>query len=261
MIVQANGTGKTATIAIIVLQKIDTSIRQCQALILAPTKELVEHIQQVCAQWGLSFYTLSVPTLITNRHFYVLVWCLLLCTTPRSRSFVAHYHRVYPQHSARRSKMIVALGEYMAIECMACVDDMRDDDEMLRLEAGVHCIVGTPDRVSDMMSRSASYGDHQDNWCRSLFASIGQCVLDEADEMMLRGFEGRIFDIFREIPVYAQVSCEPHPFVYRVLFPYLHHRLSHACVTFNLISVYDTHSTVSSFRHPTHLARNCASTH
>merc|ERR1719387_3062850 len=35
-----SGTGKTATFSISVLQKVDTSLRECQALLLAPTREL-----------------------------------------------------------------------------------------------------------------------------------------------------------------------------------------------------------------------------
>lgn len=42
-----SGTGKTATFSISILQQIDTSIRECQALILAPTRELAQQIQKV----------------------------------------------------------------------------------------------------------------------------------------------------------------------------------------------------------------------
>ncbi|KAI8117003.1 Eukaryotic initiation factor 4A [Lucilia cuprina] len=42
-----SGTGKTATFSIAILQQIDTSIRDCQALILAPTRELATQIQRV----------------------------------------------------------------------------------------------------------------------------------------------------------------------------------------------------------------------
>lgn len=38
------GTGKTATFSISILQQIDTSIPQCQALILAPTRELAQQV-------------------------------------------------------------------------------------------------------------------------------------------------------------------------------------------------------------------------
>lgn len=38
------GTGKTATFSISILQQIDTSIKECQALILAPTRELAQQV-------------------------------------------------------------------------------------------------------------------------------------------------------------------------------------------------------------------------
>ncbi|CAG8633426.1 154_t:CDS:2, partial [Acaulospora morrowiae] len=42
-----SGTGKTATFSISILQKLDMSINQCQALVLAPTRELAQQIQKV----------------------------------------------------------------------------------------------------------------------------------------------------------------------------------------------------------------------
>lgn len=38
------GTGKTATFSISILQQIDTNIKECQALILAPTRELAQQV-------------------------------------------------------------------------------------------------------------------------------------------------------------------------------------------------------------------------
>ena len=49
-----SGTGKTATFVISILQCIDTTINECQALILAPTRELA---QQVC---HISFYYIQI---------------------------------------------------------------------------------------------------------------------------------------------------------------------------------------------------------
>ena len=40
-----SGTGKTATFSIAILEHLDVSLFECQALILAPTRELA---QQVC---------------------------------------------------------------------------------------------------------------------------------------------------------------------------------------------------------------------
>lgn len=47
-----SGTGKTATFSISILQKIDTSIRECQCLVLAPTRELAMQIQKVIISLG-----------------------------------------------------------------------------------------------------------------------------------------------------------------------------------------------------------------
>ncbi len=45
VIVQAeSGTGKTATFAISILQHLDMEFKDCQALILAPTRELAQQV-------------------------------------------------------------------------------------------------------------------------------------------------------------------------------------------------------------------------
>lgn len=46
------GTGKTATFAVSILQKIDTSVAECQALVLAPTRELAQQIVKVVRALG-----------------------------------------------------------------------------------------------------------------------------------------------------------------------------------------------------------------
>jgi len=53
LIAQAqSGTGKTATFTIGILQQIDFSLNECQALILAPTRELAQQIQKVVLALG-----------------------------------------------------------------------------------------------------------------------------------------------------------------------------------------------------------------
>jgi translation initiation factor 4A len=47
-----SGTGKTATFSIAILQQIDTNLKECQALILAPTRELAQQIQKVVIALG-----------------------------------------------------------------------------------------------------------------------------------------------------------------------------------------------------------------
>jgi len=137
LIAQAqSGTGKTATFAIGSLAKVDNKVRECQALILAPTRELAQQIQ----------------------------------------------------------KVILALGDYMDIKVHGCVGGTAVRDDIRTLQAGVHVVVGTPGRVYDMINRRALRLD-----------SIRQFFLDEADEMLSRGFKDQIYDIFKFLPETVQV--------------------------------------------------------
>ena len=46
-----SGTGKTATFSIAILEKVDVTLRGCQALVLAPTRELAQQVyicRQIC---------------------------------------------------------------------------------------------------------------------------------------------------------------------------------------------------------------------
>uniref|UniRef100_A0A0N5AKL5 Eukaryotic initiation factor 4A n=1 Tax=Syphacia muris TaxID=451379 RepID=A0A0N5AKL5_9BILA len=131
-----SGTGKTATFSVSVLQNIDETLPEVQALIMAPTRELAQQIQ----------------------------------------------------------KVMVALGEYMGVQCHASIGgtNVREDQRML--ESGVQVVVGTPGRVSDMIQRHSLQT-----------ASIKMFVLDEADEMLSRGFKDQIYEVFKHMPTTVQV--------------------------------------------------------
>jgi translation initiation factor 4A len=131
-----SGTGKTATFSISILQKLDVSLTQVQALILAPTRELAQQIQ----------------------------------------------------------KVVIALGDFMNVECHACIGGTNVRDDMKKLEGGVHVVVGTPGRVYDMINRRAFRTDQ-----------VKMFVLDEADEMLSRGFKEQIYDVFQLLPASTQV--------------------------------------------------------
>jgi len=138
LIAQAqSGTGKTATFTIGILHSIDFKISDCQALILAPTRELAQQIQ----------------------------------------------------------KVVQTLGDYLNVRVHACIGGTRVRDDVTRLQAGVHVVVGTPGRVYDMLCRRALRPDH-----------IKLFVLDEADEMLSRGFKDQIYDIFQVLPPQTQVG-------------------------------------------------------
>lgn len=131
-----SGTGKTATFAIGILQSLDTSIKFCQALVLAPTRELAQQIV----------------------------------------------------------KVIQSLGDFMNIRIHACVGGTAVRDDIRTLQEGVHVVVGTPGRVYDMINRRALALEH-----------VKLFVLDEADEMLSRGFKDQIYDVFKYMP--ESVQC------------------------------------------------------
>ncbi|XP_030890002.1 eukaryotic initiation factor 4A-I [Leptonychotes weddellii] len=86
-------------------------------------------------------------------------------------------------------KVVMALGDYMGASCHACIGgtNVRAEVQKLQMEAP-HIIVGTPGRVFDMLNRrylSPKY--------------IKMFVLDEADEMLSRGFKDQIYDIFQKL--------------------------------------------------------------
>ncbi|CAI9736842.1 translation initiation factor 4A [Octopus vulgaris] len=131
-----SGTGKTATFSIALLQKLDICTKECQALVLAPTRELAQQIR----------------------------------------------------------KVVLALGDYMEAQCHACIGGTDVRDDKIRLNQGVHIIVGTPGRVQDMITRNFLKTD-----------KIKLFVLDEADEMLSRGFKDQIYSVFRCMPENIQV--------------------------------------------------------
>eukprot|EP01033_Poteriospumella_lacustris_P008358 gene8358-6031_t len=132
-----SGTGKTATFTISILQKLDVSNRECQALVLAPTRELAQQIV----------------------------------------------------------KVITSIGDFMNIRVHGCVGGTAVREDIRTLQEGVHIVVGTPGRVYDMINRRALRLD-----------SVCLFVLDEADEMLSRGFKEQIYDVFKYMPETVQCA-------------------------------------------------------
>ncbi|OAY81014.1 DEAD-box ATP-dependent RNA helicase 2 [Ananas comosus] len=121
-----SGTGKTSMIALSVCQMVDTAVREVQALILSPTREL----------------------------------------------------------ASQTEKVILAIGDFINIQAHSCVGGKSIGEDIRKLEYGVHVVSGTPGRVCDMIKR------------RTLRTrAVKLLVLDEADEMLSRGFKDQIYDV------------------------------------------------------------------
>ena len=83
-------------------------------------------------------------------------------------------------------KVLLALGDYMNVQCHSCIGGTSVGEDMKRLDAGVQVISGTPGRVIDLIKRKNLRTKH-----------IKMLVLDEADEMLNKGFKEQIYDIYR----------------------------------------------------------------
>jgi len=90
-------------------------------------------------------------------------------------------------------KVVLALGDYLKVKCHVCIGGTSVDD-IDALRQGVHAVVGTPGRSFDMISKRNLRID-----------DLKTFVLDEADEMLSRGFKDQIYDIFKTMPPNVQV--------------------------------------------------------
>jgi ATP-dependent RNA helicase len=93
------------------------------------------------------------------------------------------------------AKVISALGDFMNVKCHAAIGGKSLGLDLKELErGGCQVISGTPGRVYDLIKRNALQTQH-----------LKVMILDEADEMLTRGFKEQIYDIYRYLPTHTQV--------------------------------------------------------
>ena len=92
-------------------------------------------------------------------------------------------------------KVIESIGEWTGIKVHACCGGTAVRDDVRKLKGGIHIVVGTPGRVKEMMKKGFLKTDYL-----KLF------VLDEADEMLSRGFKTQVQDIFKFLPGEIQIA-------------------------------------------------------
>jgi len=91
-------------------------------------------------------------------------------------------------------KVMLALGDYMSVQCHVCIGGTNIGEDIRKLDYGQHIVSGTPGRVFDMIRR------------RNLRTRmIKMLILDEADEMLNKGFKEQIYDVYRFLPPGTQV--------------------------------------------------------
>lgn len=91
-------------------------------------------------------------------------------------------------------KVVRALGDFLGVTSHACVGGTLVRDDIRTLREGVQVVVGTPGRVTHMIESGVLD-----------LAAVKLFILDEADEMLSRGFKDQIYDIFQHLPTKVQV--------------------------------------------------------
>lgn len=130
-----SGLGKTMTCIIGILERIDTSINQCQAIVLVPD----------------------------------VVFAIDIST------------------------VILQIGHYLGVKTHGCAGGNFVEKDIRMIEKGCHVVVGTPERVFDMVSRNYLNMSH-----------LKILVFELADEILIRGFKNKIQDIFQYLPASIQ---------------------------------------------------------
>jgi ATP-dependent RNA helicase len=91
-------------------------------------------------------------------------------------------------------KVLAALGGATNVQTHACIGGKRLGEDIRELEAGVQVVSGTPGRIFDLIKRQ-----------NLKTSGVRQLVIDEADELLQRGFKDQIYDIYRYMPSTVQV--------------------------------------------------------
>ncbi len=85
--------------------------------------------------------------------------------------------------------VISSIGKYLKISTAVCIGGTSINDNISSLEKKPHFIIGTPGRIIDMIERNVL-----DTY------SLKILNLDEADELLSKGFKDQIRSIVRHIP-------------------------------------------------------------
>jgi len=93
------------------------------------------------------------------------------------------------------NKVVNALGVHLGIKTHACTGGTSVQDDVNMLKKGVHVVTGTPGRVYHMIEEGKLQTEN-----------LKVFTLDEADEMLSKGFSDVIREIFSTLPNDIQVG-------------------------------------------------------
>lgn len=115
--------------------------------------------------------------------------CALQVVDPKVRETQVLVLSPTRELAAQTQDLCNNIGNNLGVSAHACVGGKSMVDDVRRLDAGVQIISGTPGRVFDMIKRK-----------HLRTASLKVLIIDEADEMLGKGFKDQIHDIYRYLP-------------------------------------------------------------
>eukprot|EP00592_Proboscia_alata_P007296 CAMPEP_0194353230 /NCGR_PEP_ID=MMETSP0174-20130528/1561_1 /TAXON_ID=216777 /ORGANISM="Proboscia alata, Strain PI-D3" /LENGTH=393 /DNA_ID=CAMNT_0039121675 /DNA_START=95 /DNA_END=1273 /DNA_ORIENTATION=+ len=93
------------------------------------------------------------------------------------------------------ARVVKSLGDFLNVRAHACIGGKSIGEDLRQLEStGVQVVSGTPGRVYDLIKRTALQT-----------RALKTLIIDEADEMLNKGFKEQIYDIYRFLPPTTQV--------------------------------------------------------
>ena len=93
------------------------------------------------------------------------------------------------------SKVLKSLGTYLDIRIRCSIGGTSVREDIQQLSNGCQLVVGTPGRLNDMIERGALK-----------LKALKVIVIDEADEILSRGFKQQIYKTFEYLPSDVQVA-------------------------------------------------------
>ena len=97
--------------------------------------------------------------------------------------------------SLQSFELISRLGNFLDIRIVKCIGGKLVGEIIREVKTNPHLILGTPGRINDLIQRGVLPTD-----------KIISFVIDEADEMISRGFYDQIYDIINTLPITTQIG-------------------------------------------------------
>jgi len=96
--------------------------------------------------------------------------------------------------ATQTNDVVKAIGNYLGVKSHLSMGGTHVVDDKKKLGEGVHCVVGTPGRICDLLKREILVPN-----------LLKVLVMDEADEMLGRGFLDQVNDILKLVPPQTQI--------------------------------------------------------